>query len=127
MCVYVKLGVGWSLQKNGDFAYITNALSSVVYILDKDKIAMATDIANVASLAKLHETYGNLWTEFQTELEEANATGFTDKLMTMININTMSNDTAANGGRPAKDDASLTDSGAKTRSNASNIEKGGKI
>ena len=73
MCVYVKLGVGWSLQKNGDFAYITNALSSVVYILDKDKIPMATDIANVASLSKLHETYRNLWTEFQTELEEANA------------------------------------------------------
>ena len=65
--------------------------------------------------------------DLKRELEEANATGFTDKLMTMININTMSNDTAANGGRPAKDDASLTDSGAKTRSNASNIEKGGKI
>lgn len=65
--------------------------------------------------------------ELERELEEANATGFTDKLMTMININTMSNTTAANSGRPAKDDASLTDSGAKTRSNASNIEKGGKI
>ena len=65
--------------------------------------------------------------ELERELEEANATGFTDKLMVMVNINTMPNDARANGGRPAKDDASLTDSGAKTRSNASNIEKGGKI
>ena len=62
--------------------------------------------------------------ELERELEEANATGFTDKLMTMININTMSPN---NAGRPTKDDTDLTDSGAKTRSNASNIEKGGKI
>ena len=62
--------------------------------------------------------------ELERELEEANATGFTDKLMMMVNINTMSPN---NAGRPAKDDADLTDSGAKTRSNASNIEKGGKV
>ena len=62
--------------------------------------------------------------ELERELEEAQATGFTDKLMMMLNINTMSPDGA---GRPAKDDADLTDSGAKTRAKASNIEKGGKI
>ena len=62
--------------------------------------------------------------ELERELEEANATGFTDKLMMMVNINTMSPN---NAGRPTKDDADLTDSGAKTRSNASNIEKGGKV
>ena len=62
--------------------------------------------------------------ELERELEEANATGFTDKLMTMVNINTMSPN---NAGRPTKDDTDLTDSGAKTRSNASNIEKGGKV
>ena len=62
--------------------------------------------------------------ELERELEEAQATGFTDKLMMMLNVNTMSPDGA---GRPAKDDADLTDSGAKTRAKASNIEKGGKI
>ena len=62
--------------------------------------------------------------ELERELEEAQATGFTDKLMMMLNINTMSPDGA---GRPVKDDADLTDSGAKTRAKASNIEKGGKI
>nr|DAJ39003.1 MAG TPA: portal protein [Caudoviricetes sp.] len=64
--------------------------------------------------------------ELERELEEANATGFTDKLMIMVNINTMSNKDNASG-RPQKSDAELTDSGAKTRSNASNIEKGGRI
>ena len=64
--------------------------------------------------------------ELERELDEAKATGFTDKLMAMININTMSTKTS-DVGRPAKDDSELTNSGAKTRSNASNIEKGGKV
>lgn len=62
--------------------------------------------------------------ELERELEEANATGFTDKLMTMVNINTMSSNAA---GRPVKSDAELTDSGLETRSSASNVEKGGKV
>lgn len=76
--------------------------------------------------------------ELERELDEANETGFTDKLMAMININTMSSNanasnnttitTTGNGrGRPRKDSSELTDSGSKTRSNASNIEKGGSI
>ena len=63
--------------------------------------------------------------ELERELEEAQATGFTEKLSMMLNVNTMSPDN--NAGRPSKDSAALTDSGLKTRSNASNIEKGGKI
>lgn len=62
--------------------------------------------------------------ELERELEEAKATGFTDKLMMMLNVNTMSKNDA---GRPQKEDGALTDSGLKTRSNASNIEKGGNI
>lgn len=48
-------------------------ITTNVYILDQDKVQIAAEIANVASLAKLYETYGNLWTAFQSELEEANA------------------------------------------------------
>lgn len=73
MCIYVKFGVGWALHKKGAYAYLSNALTSNVYILDQDKVQIAAEIANVASLAKLYETYGNLWTAFQSELEEANA------------------------------------------------------
>ena len=62
--------------------------------------------------------------ELERELEEAQATGFTDKLMMMLNVNTMSKEET---GRPTKDDKDLSDSGLETRSKASNIEKGGKI
>ena len=63
MCIYVKFGVGWALHKKGAYAYLSNALTSNVYILDQDKVQIAAEIANVASLAKLYETYGNLWTD----------------------------------------------------------------
>lgn len=63
--------------------------------------------------------------ELERELDEANATGFADKLIAMININTMSSNDGA--GRPRKSDGDLTDSGSETRNKASNIEKGGKI
>lgn len=62
--------------------------------------------------------------ELERELEEANATGFVDKLMMMKNINTMSSEET---GRPANKDSNLSDSGLKTRNNASNVEKGGKV
>ena len=66
--------------------------------------------------------------ELERELDEAKATGFTDKLSMMLNVNTMSNKDVNNeAGRPTKDDTDLTDSGLKTRNNASNVEKGGKI
>ena len=69
--------------------------------------------------------------ELERQLDEAKATGFTDKLMAMININTMPSvpNTNSNndGGRPQKDDSELTDSGLETRSKASNVEKGGTI
>lgn len=73
--------------------------------------------------------------ELERELEEANATDFTSKLMAMININTMSsvdidnkiNTGSGKRGRPRKSDAELTESGMTTRAKASNIEKGGSI
>lgn len=62
--------------------------------------------------------------ELERELEEAKATGFTDKLMLLLNINTAQTDA---GGRPQKPNSELTDSGAETRTKGSNIAKGGKV
>lgn len=82
---------------------------------------------------KLASSLGLNKIELERELEEANATKFTDKLMMMLNVNTMSNsnsnnnNNSNNNGRPASDDTDLSDSGLRTRSKASNIEKGGNI
>lgn len=73
--------------------------------------------------------------ELERELEEAKNTGFTDKLMMMMNINTMSNNggrpSTSSGdneaGRPQEDESKLTVSGAESRASGSNIEKGGSI
>lgn len=62
--------------------------------------------------------------ELEDELAEAKASGFTDKLMLMVNVNTMSN---KDTGRPQKDETDLTDSGSETRTTGSNIEKGGNV
>ena len=40
MCIYVKFGVGWALHKKGAYAYLSNALTSNVYILDKTKFRL---------------------------------------------------------------------------------------
>ena len=69
--------------------------------------------------------------ELERELEEAQKTGFTDKLMSMLNVYTMSSnnntDTQEKTGRPRKEEDELSDSGAETRAKGSNIEKGGQI
>ena len=64
--------------------------------------------------------------ELEMELEEAQATNFSDKLTMLLNVNTMGKE-QQDGGRPQKKDSELTDSGAETRDRASNIEKGGSI
>ena len=88
---------------------------------------------------KIASSLGMNKIELERELEEAKATKFTDKLSMMLNVNTMSsknNDGGSNdnssgdgngAGRPQKSDTDLTESGMKTRSNASNVEKGGNI
>lgn len=74
---------------------------------------------------KIASSLGMNKIELEREMEEAKATGFSDKLTMLLNVNTMSNNNES--GRPQKDNAELSDSGAKTRARASNIEKGGKI
>ena len=63
---------------------------------------------------------------FQRQMEEARANGFVDNLTPIISGFQMNGQENA-GGRPKKEDGELSESGAATRDNASNIEKGGKI
>ncbi len=78
---------------------------------------------------KIASSLGMNKIELERELMEAKASKFTDKLLMMININTMPGTTSDNGagGRPQKSSDSLTDSGAETRDKGSNIDKGGNI
>ncbi len=62
---------------------------------------------------------------FQRQLDEAKAMGFVDSLTPILQAAQMGN--PANNGRPQKSTSELSDSGADTQGNGSNIEKGGKI
>lgn len=78
-------------------------------------IVLPNEIASALGLNKI---------ELERELDEAKATGFTDKLMMLLNINTMQQNDA---GRPQKKASDMTDSGAESRTKGSNIAKGGKV
>jgi hypothetical protein len=62
--------------------------------------------------------------EFQRNLEESQALGWTDKLTPITPAAQMSGDSKK--GRPSKSDSELSDSGAQTRGDGGNIAKGGK-
>jgi hypothetical protein len=62
--------------------------------------------------------------EFQRQLEEAQNTGWVDKLTPIVSAFQQSGKDA--GGAPKKADSELSDSGEQTRSDASNVSKGGK-
>lgn len=69
---------------------------------------------------------GLLPSDMMRMLDEAKASGFTDKLMPLLNLNTM-NTGKDKGGRERKADNQLTDSGEATRDNSSNVGRGGDI
>lgn len=76
---------------------------------------------------KLATSIGLNKIELERELMEAKETGFTDNLMALMNINTMSSSDENSAGRPQKNDDELSDSALKTRNKASNVEKGGNV
>lgn len=66
--------------------------------------------------------------DFQRQLEEAQETGWVDKLTPIVSGFQQSAGGASSGaGRPQKKDGDLSDSGESTRTSGTNIEKGGKI
>jgi hypothetical protein len=62
--------------------------------------------------------------DFQRQLEEAQATGWVDKLTPIVSAFQQSSKEDA--GRPKKSDSTLSDEGAQTRGDASNAGRGGK-
>ena len=78
---------------------------------------------------KLASSIGLNKIELERELEEAKETGFTDKLLQMINLNTARTGDSSTGvtGRPRKSSTEITESTAITQATGSNIEKGGEI
>ena len=96
----------------------------------RQKEAFAYADKGVVLPNKIASSLGLNKIELNRELEEMNDTDFISKLRQMLNINTanggIDNIQKNSPGRPATDDASLTNSGAETRSKGSNIEKGGK-
>ena len=62
----------------------------------------------------------------QNQLNKKANTGFDEKLIQLINVNTMSSK-SGEAGRPQSETSALTDSGAETRARGSNIEKGGDV
>ena len=64
--------------------------------------------------------------EFQRQLDEARAMGFTDNLTPITLAGQMSNDQKDQAGRPKKDDSELGDSGSETRESGGNVGRGGK-
>ena len=76
----------------------------------------------IVLINKIASSLGLNKIELERELNETKASGLTDKLMMLLNTNTMSD-----GGRPQNDDDNLTESGSETRGAGSNIAKGGKI
>ena len=103
----------------GDFESKKRRREEVMAYADKG-IVLPNKLASTIGLNKI---------ELERELEEAKETGFTDKLLQMINLNTSSSKTSSGRpvGRPPKDTSELTSSGYVTRAAGTNIEKGGEI
>lgn len=104
-------------------------LSGTSSYLEKDrkyKAAMEAAKVGLVSANSLASILNMNVFELSRELEMTKGMGFTEKLMPMLNLFTMSgnNDGA---GRPQNSDSEITDSGSATRENSSNIPKGGKI
>lgn len=92
----------------------------------RQKEAFAYGDKGIVLPNKIASSIGLNKIELERELEEAKATGFDEKLIQLINVNTMSSK-SGEAGRPQSETSALTDSGAETRARGSNIEKGGDV
>jgi hypothetical protein len=104
-------------------------LSGTSSYLEKDrKYKAAMDAAKVGLVSKnkLANALDMNVFELDRELEMTKGMGFTEKLMPMLNLFTMSgsNDGA---GRPQSSDSEISESAQNTRSAGSNLSRGGKI
>lgn len=92
-----------------------------------DKIMRLTD-KGIVPINRIANSLNMNIFEFEDELNMSNSMNIQDKLMPLMNAYTMSSKNLSNeGGRPQKSDSDLSESGVETRSNGSNIDKGGKV
>lgn len=104
---------------SGDFESKKRRREEVMAYADKG-IVLPNKLASTIGLNKI---------ELERELDEAKATGFTDKLMQMINLNTARTGSSTGNpvGRPRSSTTEISESGALTRATGANIERGGQV
>ena len=104
---------------SGDFESKKRRREEVMAYADKG-IVLPNKLASSIGLNKI---------ELERELEEAKETGFTDKLLQMINLNTARTGDSSGGvtGRPRKSSTEISESTAITQATGANIERGGEI
>jgi len=108
-----KYKFSFSFSGTNSYTYQKNKLDKTFNAADKGVVCV-NDIAN--ALGK------NVF-ELKRELEMTKAIGFSDMLLPMLNVNTMS----SKGGRPQSDVSDLSDAGLNTRDTGGNIDRGGNI
>lgn len=99
--------------------------------INKDKRlnnAMTLADKGVVLPQKFASALGMLPQDLERMLDEAKASGFTDKLISMLNLNTMNTgDSSSKGGRPKVDDTDMNENTEASRENGSNIGRGGRL
>lgn len=108
-----KFKFTFTLSGSNSSTYIKNKIDQTIKMADKGVVCI-NDIANCLNK--------NIF-ELKRELEMTKAMGFSDMLLPMLNINTMSD----KGGRPQSDVSDLSDSGINTRDTGNNLSRGGNI
>lgn len=108
-----KFKFKFSFSGSNSNTYKNNKMENTFKAADKGVVCI-NDIANALNK--------NIF-ELKRELEMTKAMGFSDMLLPMLNINTMSN----KGGRPQLKESELTESGQNTRDTGNNLARGGNI
>lgn len=115
-----------NLTKKYKFKFVFNGTKTYLNKEFNNKQAFESAAVGVVSINKIANAMGKNLFELTDELDMTKALGFTDKLMSMMNMYTQSQD-GKTGGRPQKSSSELTESGSETRNAGSNLDKGGKI
>jgi hypothetical protein len=115
-----------NLTKNFKFKFVLSGTKTYLNKEFNNKQAFEPAAVGVVSINKIANAMGWNMFELVDELEMTNGLGFTDKLMSMMNMYTQAQQ-GNTGGRPQKSANELSESGADTRNAGSNLDKGGKI
>ncbi len=101
-------------------------LEGTNFYIDKERrLEKQMTLANmgIVNPQRIFAALGSNPFEFQTQMDEARANGWTDNLTPIISAFQQSGDSSKQTGRPTKSDDELTESGENTRSQGANISK----